>query len=435
MPRITLDLLRRRAEHNEGVLSTLEEITLHQQDLEAIEVLGDCCRNLQILYLQNNLIRKIEGLNHLKCLWYLNLAINSIEVIENLEQCESLSKLDLTLNFINDVTCVRRLRKNLGLKILYLTGNPCCDTEGYRAYVLQQLPHLLVLDGDDIKRSEVIKANQEATPVALLWAQKAREVEEEKAEEAAKKARGEVEPDKFNEKGEKLYGNTPDDRDACYRDMAAKIHAAKNPPKDPTSMTSIWEENEKQYTPKRLTPEEEIEKYGRVLQKNEGKLPHKIWEDKTNVYLEVQPGKFIATTAIKIDIQPEYARVEVKGKVLQLLLPSEVAPSRSGVKRGSAKGELLLTMPIVGAFKGVTDLRTPHARAADNTAPKEGDAAAAGASENKNTKPDTKKAMEALERDALLKFESSKVPEPTLVETKAGGVREAKKCTAIEELD
>lgn len=59
MPRITEDLLRRRSEHNDGCLSTLKEITLHQFELEKIELVGDLCRQLQILYLQNNLIQKI----------------------------------------------------------------------------------------------------------------------------------------------------------------------------------------------------------------------------------------------------------------------------------------------------------------------------------------------------------------------------------------
>eukprot|EP01059_Diplonema_ambulator_P007396 TRINITY_DN16869_c0_g1_i1.p1 TRINITY_DN16869_c0_g1~~TRINITY_DN16869_c0_g1_i1.p1 ORF type:complete len:421 (+),score=144.51 TRINITY_DN16869_c0_g1_i1:31-1263(+) len=410
MPRITVDLLRRRAEHNEGVLSTLEEITLHQQDIEAIELVGDACRNLQILYLQNNLIRKIENLQHLKQLWYLNLAINSIQVIEGLEGCENLKKLDLTLNFVADITSVRSLRKNARLECLYLTGNPCTEVEGYRAYVIQQLPHLITLDGVDVKRSEMIKATQDAEVVDESWRMEAQRVAEDRHEYERKKKEGTLDPPKYNEKGERLYGNTPDEREACYKDMQEKIDKAKNPPKDPNSISAIWEENEKLTKPRKLTPEEEVQKYGRVLQKNEGKLPYKLWEDKENVYLEVQPGKFISTSVIKVDIQPEYARVEVKDKVLQVLLPSEVSPSQSKVKRGTAKGELLLTMPIVGDFKGVTDLRMPKREPVK--------------------KEDTakEKPMEPLKRDALMGFESP-------VEAKDGSIREARKHGKIEELE
>lgn len=101
MVRISLELLRRRAEHNEGMVSTLEEVTLHQFEIEKIEHLEQLCRHLRILYLQNNVIGRMENLNKLKELDYLNLALNNISVIEGIERCESLRKLDLTLNFVD----------------------------------------------------------------------------------------------------------------------------------------------------------------------------------------------------------------------------------------------------------------------------------------------------------------------------------------------
>lgn len=68
---------------------------------------------------------RVENLNKLKKLEYLNLAINNIEKIENLAGCESLEKLDLTLNFIGELTSVESLRENIHLEALFLTGNPC----------------------------------------------------------------------------------------------------------------------------------------------------------------------------------------------------------------------------------------------------------------------------------------------------------------------
>ena len=59
MVRITEDLVRKRSEHNEMEISTLEELSLHQQDIEKIEYLDKWCRDLRILYLQSNLIDKI----------------------------------------------------------------------------------------------------------------------------------------------------------------------------------------------------------------------------------------------------------------------------------------------------------------------------------------------------------------------------------------
>ena len=52
-----------------------------------IEHLDRWCKGLKILYLQNNLIARIENVGRLKQLQYLNLALNNIERVENL-QCE-----------------------------------------------------------------------------------------------------------------------------------------------------------------------------------------------------------------------------------------------------------------------------------------------------------------------------------------------------------
>ncbi len=77
-------------------------------------------------------IRYKENVGRLKKLEYLNLALNNIEYIENLSGtykyiikffyllkislgCESLNKLDLTLNFIGILSCVENLRDNIHL--------------------------------------------------------------------------------------------------------------------------------------------------------------------------------------------------------------------------------------------------------------------------------------------------------------------------------
>ncbi|KAF5269900.1 hypothetical protein FQR65_LT05699 [Abscondita terminalis] len=154
------ELVRKKSEHNECIINSLEELSLHQENIEKIEHIGNWCRNLEILLLQSNLIAKIENLNKLKKLKYLNLAINNIERIENLERCESLEKLDLTLNFIGDLASVKSLENNHALRQLYLTGNPCVDYKDYRNYVISQLPQLETLDNNKISRSERLKALQ-----------------------------------------------------------------------------------------------------------------------------------------------------------------------------------------------------------------------------------------------------------------------------------
>ena len=97
MVQITREFLLKRAEHNDGDLESLEEITLHQFDIEKLELLDKYCPNLQILLLQNNVIGKIgrlylfndynltrwlENINRLFKLKYINLALNNITKIE-----------------------------------------------------------------------------------------------------------------------------------------------------------------------------------------------------------------------------------------------------------------------------------------------------------------------------------------------------------------
>jgi protein TilB len=151
-----------RAEHNEGMIASLEELALHQQHIETIELLNKVCRKLKILLLQNNVIQKIQGLHRLKDLQYLNLALNNVTKVQNLQRCESLTKLDLTMNFVSKaaILTVASLQSNEHLLELYLLGNPCSDWQGYRQYVITVLPALHKLDGQAIKPSERIQARQ-----------------------------------------------------------------------------------------------------------------------------------------------------------------------------------------------------------------------------------------------------------------------------------
>ena len=165
MPHITRKLLRKRSEHNEGIITTLEELTLHQEELEGInDVLGATCRKLKILYLQNNLIWKIENLHHLKDLEYLNLALNNISAVEGLQNCEFLYKLDLTVNFV-DLDELEAAMDHLSgrerLRDLYMMGNPCTLWPGFVSYAIARLPGLQTLDGTEVTRSMQITARQQ----------------------------------------------------------------------------------------------------------------------------------------------------------------------------------------------------------------------------------------------------------------------------------
>lgn len=154
--RLTKELIKKKSEHNDGITADLEEISLHQLEIEKIEVIGQLCKKLKILYLQNNIISKIENLTPLKDLEYLNLALNNIEKIEGLKYfffifistCEFLNKLDLTVNFIDLDTLeesINNLKSNSHLKELYLMGNPCLEWKNCKNYIIASLPSVLLL--------------------------------------------------------------------------------------------------------------------------------------------------------------------------------------------------------------------------------------------------------------------------------------------------
>lgn len=201
---ITLELLRKRSEHNEGLVSSLEELALHQEELQSIgPILGRTCgKTLKILLLQNNVISRMvpNELKLFRSLEYLNLALNNITKVEGVRGMEWLRKLDLTLNFINVDTLEESLDELCdcrSLEELFLLGNPCMGLEenggggggcsipgtnvggndnaaasmslqkqqigwkGCRAYIVARLPNLQYLDGKEIKRSERILAMQQ----------------------------------------------------------------------------------------------------------------------------------------------------------------------------------------------------------------------------------------------------------------------------------
>ncbi|CDJ33778.1 leucine rich repeat protein, putative [Eimeria mitis] len=146
--RITEDLIRRKSEHNEGTLEDLEEIALHQLEIEKIEHIDRLCKDLRILLLQNNLIERLENLRRLKRLEYLNVALNNIE-------------LDLTVNFISLCRLeesLSNLKQVSSLEDLYLMGNPCTEWTGFRSFTIANLPQLKQLDGKVVTPVERIQA-------------------------------------------------------------------------------------------------------------------------------------------------------------------------------------------------------------------------------------------------------------------------------------
>lgn len=60
---VSVEMVRRKAEHNDKEIGTLEELSLHQENILKIDHIQNWCRRLQILLLQSNLIAKIGKKN------------------------------------------------------------------------------------------------------------------------------------------------------------------------------------------------------------------------------------------------------------------------------------------------------------------------------------------------------------------------------------
>ncbi|KAF2879921.1 hypothetical protein ILUMI_26250 [Ignelater luminosus] len=339
MVRITEELIRKKSEHNEGIIGTLEELSLHQEDVEKIEYVHNWCKDLQILLLQSNLISKIENLNKLKKLQYLNLAINNIEKVENLENCESLEKLDLTLNFIGNIESICSLKANIHLKYLYIVGNPCMDYEGYRDYVIAKLPQIEYLDTSEVTRSERLKALQtiDETEIKVKKAQKA--YEEFRAKQRDRLA----------------YPQEFQDDEEFWK--ASSEHA-------PETRVEISKRRSKNKVKEERTEKKPIKLYaqdGRPLNINQAKIDFKFeYDDPKEYVLDMAVYRYLDTNLINVDVQPNYVRVIIKGKVFQLGLTEEVYVDKSTAQRSQTTGHLVIKMPKVN-YKAPLEIKPVEA--------------------------------------------------------------------------
>ncbi|XP_059155195.1 dynein axonemal assembly factor 11-like [Physella acuta] len=381
MVRITEDLVRKRAEHNECQISTLEEISLHQQDIERLEHLDKWCRDLKILYLQSNLIPKIENVSRLKKLEYINLALNNIEKIENLEGCESLKKLDLTVNFVGELTSVESLKDLYNFKELFLTGNPCADFEHYREFVIATLPQLQWLDGVEIEKSERIKAIQNLPFIrgyileqqARYKLKRAKEKAEalEKLKQKSKDCEG-ADGDGNNKENKPGYDGRwyTDINDSDTQDKVQETNKENEKEKShEEKVDDFWKETSTYSPESRLEVHNHLKELkekenkkedkdvkkerklfaedGRPFNVNEPKVDFTLTEDGENIFLDVAIFKHMDTSLLDCDVQPNFVRVTLKGKMLQLALSEEVNGDASVAKRSQTTGHLLVTMPKV----------------------------------------------------------------------------------------
>ena len=375
MAPITLEMIRRRAEHNEGMVSTLEEISLHQQEIERIEALGQICRHLKILYMQNNLISKLNNLHRLKELEYANFAVNNIRKIENLQRCESLAKLDLTMNFVEKASLltVHTLRENYKLEDLYLMGNPCADFGGYRNFVIGTLPQLKRLGGKEVTPSERIVAAQALPEITRRLmrelADDGVDVEEaRKVKDARDLAPDEEDIAEILDMPENERPWCPATRVAEQRESARLRDDQEAKKKANVDKLFAGDGSSRKQKPRRESFPDLPEDVNSVRQCNEGDFEFVLTEDGGDdgdaVVLEIRVGKFMDTSLMDVDVQPRVARALIKGRMLCVTLPEEVRPDASTAQRSKVTGSLVVYMPKARTSRG-KDLHSASAKGSD----------------------------------------------------------------------
>ncbi|KAJ8305726.1 hypothetical protein KUTeg_016271 [Tegillarca granosa] len=96
--------------------------------------------------------------------------------------------------------------------------------------------------------------------------------------------------------------------------------------------------------PRRLFSED-----GRPFNINENKIDFSLIDDEEhNSYvLDLAVFRHMDTSLIDVDVQTNYVRVVMKGKIFQLHLDQDVNADSSSAKRSQTTGHLLITMPKV----------------------------------------------------------------------------------------
>ena len=332
MGRITQELLRKRAEHNDGILSTLEEISLHQENIERIENLEFYCRHIKILYLQDNIIEKLENLDKLKELEYLNLAVNSIQKIENLEKCESLNKLDLTMNFVD----IENLKESCdclsnvpSLREIYLTGNPCEKFKYCRDYIIGRCPQIIIYDGNEVKKSERIKARE-----MMDFMEK--ELEKESKQHVIFKQNdpSEKDPNKYS----------VEYRRKLYKELEQEKLENERKKKEESSKPGLWDEPVIKEVPPPVYKEN-----GEVRICNQGRYDVFLDEDIYTTAIttfRIKLPKFLDTNKIKVDLNPNYVRCDINGKITQWRFDNDIIVEKATVQRSTTTGVLEIKAPM-----------------------------------------------------------------------------------------
>jgi leucine-rich repeat-containing protein 49 len=105
---------------------------------------------LKVLNLAGNQIRKICNMQGLVSLEELNIRRNRIRSTTGLEAVPTLEKLFISNNELQNLTSLTKLESLEKLQTIQMEGNPVWSLPDYSNYVISALPHLKVLDQQEI---------------------------------------------------------------------------------------------------------------------------------------------------------------------------------------------------------------------------------------------------------------------------------------------
>mmetsp|Transcript_41114 Transcript_41114/g.36287 ORF Transcript_41114/g.36287 Transcript_41114/m.36287 type:complete len:200 (+) Transcript_41114:51-650(+) len=144
-----------------------ERLALSTNQIDKIAPLPGC-KNLKILSLSRNKIKKIEKLDDISdSLEELWLSYNLVEKLSGLENLTKLRVLYMSNNEIKSFDELERIAHISTLKDILFLGNPIVssapDEQSYRYEVIKRLPLLTnwKLDGRMVTKDEITKANEQ----------------------------------------------------------------------------------------------------------------------------------------------------------------------------------------------------------------------------------------------------------------------------------
>ena len=77
------------------------------------------------------------------------------------------------------------------------------------------------------------------------------------------------------------------------------------------------------------------------------RVQFELSDDDENILLNVFVFKHMDSSLVDVDVQSNYVRVTLKGKILQLCLQESVKSELSSAQRSQTTGQLLIKMPKV----------------------------------------------------------------------------------------